>query len=68
MVDIHLHCGAGLTDCGPTTKGGRVLRFSFNDGQPSAPEPIATALDFPTSVTVCVPAKQTCPLPKSTKR
>jgi hypothetical protein len=68
MVDIHLHCGAGLTDCGPTTKGGRVLRFSFNDGQPSAPEPIATGLDFPTSVTVCVPAKQTCPLPKSTKR
>ena len=67
MVDIHLHCGPGLTDCGPTTKGGRVLRFHFADGQPSAPEPIATGLDFPTSVTVCVPAQRACPLPKSTK-
>jgi hypothetical protein len=67
MVDIHLHCGPGLTDCGPTTKGGRVLRFHFTDGEPASPEPIATGLDFPTSVTVCVPAQQTCPIPKSTK-
>jgi hypothetical protein len=67
MVDIHLHCGPGLTDCGPTTKGGRVLRFGFAGGQPGAPETIATGLDFPTSVTVCVPAKQTCPVPKPTK-
>jgi hypothetical protein len=67
MVDIHLHCGPGLTDCGPTTKGGRVLRVGFTGGQPSAPEAIATGLDFPTSVTVCVPGKQTCPVPKPTK-
>lgn len=67
MVDIHLHCGPGLTDCGPTTKGGRVLRFGFTGGQPGAPEPIATGLDFPTSVTVCTPAKQTCPIPKAAK-
>jgi sugar lactone lactonase YvrE len=68
MVDIHLHCGPGLTDCGPTTKGGRVLRFRFTDGQPGAPETIASGLDFPTSVTVCVPSKQPCPIPKPTKR
>jgi hypothetical protein len=67
MVDIHLHCDPGLTNCGPTTKGGRVLRFGFTNGQPGAPEPIATGLDFPTSVTVCTPATQTCPLPKGTK-
>ena len=67
MVDIHLHCGPGLTDCGPATKGGRVLRVRFTDGQPVAPEAIATGLDFPTSVTVCVPAKQSCPIPKPTK-
>lgn len=67
LVDIHLHCGPGLTDCGPTTKGGRVLRFRFTDGQAGAPEQIATGLDFPTSVTVCVPSEQTCPIPKPTK-
>jgi hypothetical protein len=27
-------CGPGLTDCGPTTKGGPVLRFRFSGGQP----------------------------------
>jgi len=67
MVDIHLHCGPGLTDCGPTTKAGRVLRFHFANGEPSAPEAIATGLDFPTSVTVCAPKQQTCPATKPSK-
>jgi hypothetical protein len=67
MVDIHLHCGSGLTDCGPTTKGGRVLRFRFAEGETSAPDVIATGLDFPTSVTVCVPEQQTCPITKPRK-
>jgi hypothetical protein len=44
-----------------------VLRFHFAGGQPSAAEAIASGLDFPTSVTVCVPAKQTCPIPKPSK-
>jgi hypothetical protein len=57
----------GLTDCGPTTKGGQVLRFRSSGGQPGAPEPIATGLDFPTTVTVCLPAERTCPIPKPTK-
>jgi hypothetical protein len=60
---VHLHGGPGLTDCGPTTKGGRVLKVMFANGQPGTPTPITTGLDFPTSVTVCVPGKQTCPIP-----
>jgi hypothetical protein len=67
FVDIHLHCGPGLTDCGPTAKGGRVLKVTFSNGQPGTPTPIATGLDFPTSVTVCVPGKETCPIPRATR-
>jgi hypothetical protein len=68
FVDIHLHCGPGLTDCGPATKAGRVLKVTFANGQPQAPTPIATGIDFPTSVTVCVPGEQTCPIPRATRR
>ena len=54
MVDIHLHCGPGLTDCGPAMKGGRVLRVRFTDGQPGAPEPIRTAPGLPGADTISV--------------
>jgi len=64
FVDIHLHCDPGLTNCGPTTKGGRVLMVTFTNGQPGTPTPISTGLDFPTSATVCVPGTQTCPSPR----
>ncbi len=39
------------------------MKVTFTNGQPSAPVAIATGFDFPTSVTVCVPAKQVCPYP-----
>ena len=68
FVDIHLHCGPGLTDCGPATKGGRVLKVTFANGQPQTPTTIATGLDFPTSATVCVPGEQTCPVPRASRK
>jgi hypothetical protein len=61
FVDIHLTCTGTLTGCGPATKGGRVLRVSFSNGQPSTPTAIATGLDFPTSVTVCATRGTSCP-------
>jgi hypothetical protein len=67
FVDIHLHCDPGLTNCGPATKAGRVLKVTFANGQPQTPTTIATGLDFPTSVTVCLPRKQTCPVPRATR-
>ena len=39
------------------------MRVTFTDGQPSAPVAVAGGFDFPTSVTVCVPAQTRCPYP-----
>lgn len=64
FIDIHVQCSGGsLTGCGPGNLAGRVMRVTFTNGQPSTPVAIATGFNFPTSVTVCVPSKQTCPYP-----
>ncbi len=63
FVDIHITCTGGLSNCGPANYGGRVMRVTFTDGQPSTPVAVATGFDFPTSVTVCVPSEHTCPYP-----
>ena len=63
FIDIHVVCKGLLTGCGPGGNEGRVMRVTFSNGQPSTPAVIAGGFDFPTSVTVCVPAKQTCPYP-----
>ncbi len=61
VVDIHIHCQSPLVGCGPAPNGGRVLRFAPGSEQESV---IAQGYNFPTSVTVCVPAhgKQRCPM------
>lgn len=62
IVDIHIVCSAPLVNCGPATKGGRELRVTFHNGQPNPTQIIASGLDFPTSVTVCVRRdRDTCP-------
>ena len=63
FIDIHVACTSGLSGCGPANYGGRVMKVTFANGQPSTPVAIATGFDFPTSVTVCVPAKTVCPYP-----
>lgn len=64
VVDIHIVCSAPLVNCGPASKGGRVLRVTFHDGQPNPTETIASGIDFPTSVTVCVRGQRNrCPAP-----
>ena len=63
FVDIHIACTSGLNGCGPADYGGRVMRVTFANGQPSTPVTVAEGFDFPTSVTVCVPAKTRCPYP-----
>jgi len=63
FVDIHVTCKALLTGCGPASYGGRVMRVTFANGQPTTPVAVAGGFDFPTSVTVCVPAKTVCPYP-----
>ena len=63
FVDIHIACSGPLTGCGPASYGGRVMRVTFANGQPSAPTTVAGGFDFPTSVTVCVPAHGRCPYP-----
>jgi hypothetical protein len=63
FVDIHVACKGLLTGCGPASYGGRVMKVTFARGQPSAPVAVAGGFDFPTSVTVCVPAAQHCPYP-----
>ena len=64
FIDIHIACSGGLSGCGPANYGGRVMKVTFSGGQPSAPVAVATGFDFPTSVTVCVPSRSTCPYPK----
>ena len=63
FVDIHIACTGPLTGCGPADYGGRVMQVTFTNGQPSAPVTVAGGFDFPTSVTVCVPARTRCPYP-----
>jgi hypothetical protein len=63
FVDIHVACSAPLVNCGPANYQGRVMRVTFSDGQPGTPATVAGGFDFPTSVTVCVPAHQRCPYP-----
>lgn len=63
FVDIHIACTGPLTGCGPASYGGRIMRVSFANGQPSTPVAVASGFDFPTSVTVCVPNKGVCPYP-----
>jgi hypothetical protein len=64
FADIHIVCTAPLTNCGPASNGGRIMRVTFtDDGKPNRPVPVASGYNFPTSVTVCVPARQLCPLP-----
>jgi len=63
FVDIHVTCKSFLTGCGPADYQGRVMRVTFDQGQPSTPQTVAGGFDFPTSVTVCVPATTRCPYP-----
>jgi hypothetical protein len=63
FIDIHIACTGVLTGCGPANYGGRVMKVTFTNGQPATPIAIATGFDFPTSVTVCVPATTKCPYP-----
>jgi len=63
FVDIHVTCKGPLTGCGPADYGGRVMRVTLTNGQPGTPVTVAGGFDFPTSVTVCVPAMQRCPYP-----
>ena len=63
FIDIHVVCKGLLTGCGPGGNQGRVMKITFNGGQPGAPVVINGGFDFPTSVTVCVPAHSTCPYP-----
>jgi hypothetical protein len=63
FVDIHIACTGPLTGCGPASYGGRIMRVTFSGGQPAAPVTVADGFDFPTSVTVCVPAHMRCPYP-----
>ncbi|MGO9343255.1 MAG: hypothetical protein ACLP6E_12180 [Acidimicrobiales bacterium] len=63
FIDIHIVCSSGLSGCGPGNYDGRVMKVTFTDGQPSTPMAVATGFDFPTSVTVCVPATTVCPYP-----
>jgi len=64
FIDIHIACKGLLSGCGPAGNGGRVMRVSFSNGQPSTPVAVATGFDFPTSVTVCVPSQTVCPYPQ----
>jgi hypothetical protein len=63
FIDIHIACKGLLSGCGPASYGGRVMKVTFTGGQPSTPVAVASGFDFPTSVTVCVPATTVCPYP-----
>jgi hypothetical protein len=63
FVDIHIACKSPLVDCGTASYGGRVMKVTFQNGVPSTPTVVDGGFDFPTSVTVCVPAKTVCPYP-----
>lgn len=68
FVDIHIQCKTGASaqglDCGPAENGGRVMKVVINAGAPGPPTALDSGLNFPTSVTVCVPNKGVvCPEP-----
>ena len=63
FVDIHVTCKGPLTGCGPGDLAGRVMKVTFSGGTPGTPTTVAGGFDFPTSVTVCVPAQMRCPYP-----
>jgi hypothetical protein len=65
FVDIHVTCPDNniANGCGPANYGGRVMKVTFSHGKPSTPTVVHGGFDFPTSVTVCVPAEQVCPYP-----
>jgi hypothetical protein len=65
FVDIHITCKNNVlgNGCGPADYGGRVMQVNFTNHQPSVPSVLHAGFDFPTSVTVCVPAIQLCPYP-----
>jgi hypothetical protein len=65
FIDIHVTCKDNMVSegCGPATYGGRAMKVTFVDGQPGTPTVVHAGFDFPTSVTVCVPATQVCPYP-----
>jgi hypothetical protein len=64
FVDIHIVCKNNeLTNCGPGDYQGRVMKVSFAGGQASPGTEVMGGFDFPTSVTVCLPAHQNCPYP-----
>ncbi|HXW33844.1 MAG TPA: hypothetical protein VEJ87_04640 [Acidimicrobiales bacterium] len=64
FVDIHITCKDNmLTNCGPANYGGRVMKVTFDNGVPSTPTVVASGFDFPTSVTLCIPAQEDCPYP-----
>ena len=63
FIDIHVVCKGLLSGCGPGGNEGRVMRVTMTNGQPGTPVTVLGGLDFPTSVTVCVPAHQVCPYP-----
>jgi len=65
FVDIHITCKNNMIGdgCGPADYGGRVMKVTFSGGRPSTPAVVHAGFDFPTSVTVCVPARQVCPYP-----
>ena len=68
FVDIHIACKNNVLGdgCGPANYGGRVMKVTFTDHRPSIPTVVNSGFDFPTSVTVCVPADQVCPYPTGT--
>jgi hypothetical protein len=64
FVDIHITCQGPLVNCGPSDYQGRVMSVHFGPGH--TPGPVTTVAGhfaFPTSVTICVPARQVCPFP-----
>jgi hypothetical protein len=63
ITDTHLVSKGGLSDVGPASFGGRILRVTFPNGQPTQPQAIAEGFDFPISTTICVIGQGICPYP-----
>jgi hypothetical protein len=64
FVDIHITCQNNqLLNCGPANYQGRIMKVTFAGARPSTPSVVMGGFDFPTSVTMCMPAHQNCPYP-----
>ena len=64
FIDIHIACSGGFSNCGPQDFRGRLMRVSFDAAHnPGPPVTVADHFAFPTSVTICLPAKEVCPFP-----